>query len=254
MQKSEKKVSATNLLNELAKLRTQQKYLETTQAQLKPISQTQSEYAELNDIECLKIEQNLNLVAFADKIKYDTLHIRDTIDAFRTEMLHETGLHQFHTKQYREQIELIDQQLRDMDTMNCEQVKRLKLEYCDIESELLPLMANLDFMEKLIVPSAIGRKASTDVALSMRRVHSAPIDRTDLDDIRQFDRFVVEHHGHSGGWNSEEHALFVKMRNKCKTNIEEMCLGLAVFYIGKAPGTQNLSRNNEKLKARKCSN
>lgn len=234
MQKTVKKVSATNLLNELGKLKTQQRYLETTQALLKPVSQTQSEYAELNDIECLKIEQDLNLAAFADKLKYDTLHIRDTIDAFRTEMLHEMGLHRYHTKQYREQIELIDQQLRDADTANCEQVKRLKLEYCDIESELLPLMANLDFMEKPIVPTAIGRKASTNVALSMRRVHSAPIDRTDLDDIRQFDRFVVEHHGHTGGWNSEEHALFVKMRNKFKTNIEEICAGLKVFHIGKS--------------------
>lgn len=232
MQKSEKKVSATNLLNELSKLRTQQKYLETTQALLKPVSQTQSEYAELNEIECWNIEQDLNVAAFADKIKYDTLHIRDTINAFRKEMLHENGLNQYHTKQYREQIELIDQQLREMDTTNSEQVKRLKLEYCGIESELLPLMAGLDFMEKPIVPTAIGRKASTHVALSMRRVHSAPIDRTDLDDIRQFDRFVVEHHGHTGGWNNEEHILFVKLRNKFKTNIEEICSGFKVFHIG----------------------
>lgn len=233
MQKPEKKMSALSLLTELGKLKTHQKYLESTQAQLKPISQSQSECADLNDIECMKINQDLNNIAFADKIKYDSLHIRNVINEFRNEMLHTSGLHKFNTKQYREQIVAIDQQLRDMDKTNCEQVKRLKLEYCNIESELLPIMANLDFMEKPILPAAKSRKTSANVALNMRRVHSAPIDRTDSDDVRQFDRYVLQHNGHMGGWNSEEHALFIKMRNKFKTNIGEICSGLKVFYVGK---------------------
>lgn len=233
MQKPEKKMSALNFLTELGKLKTHQKYLESTQAQLKPISQSQSECADLNDIECMKIEQALNITAFADKIKYDALHVRNVINEFRNEMLHASGLYKFNTKQYREQIVAIDQQLRDMDKTNCEQVRRLKLEYCNIESELIPIMANLDFMEKSTVPAARSRRTSANVALNMRRVHSAPIDRTDSDDVRQFDRYVLQHNGHMGGWNNEEHALFIKMRNKLKGNIEEICSGLKVFYVGK---------------------
>lgn len=234
MQKTDKKPSATSLLNELAKLRAQQKYLETTQATLKPHSQSHCEYAELNEIECMKIEQDLNLGTFANRLKYDTLHIRDTINGFRAEMLHPTALSKFHTKQYREQIELIDQQLRATVSANGAQLKRLKLEYSDTESELVPLMVNLDVLERCAAPAAVGRRPSAGIALSMRRVHSAPIERADLDDVRRFDRFVVEHDGHAGGWSSEEHAAFVRMRNKFRADVEEMCAGLRALYIGKA--------------------
>lgn len=232
MQKTDKKPSATSLVAELTKLRAQQKYLETTQATLKPHSQSPHEYADLNELECLQIEQDLNLATFTDKLKHDSLHIRDTITAFRTEMLHPSALSKFHTKQYREQIELIDQRLQTLAAASCEQVRRLKLEYSGIESDLVPLMVNLDVMEKSTGPAAMGRRPSAGIALQMGRVHSAPIDRTDLDDVRRFDRFVVEHGGHTAGWSSEEHAAFVKMRNKYKTNVDEVCAGLKVFYIG----------------------
>lgn len=228
MQRCDKKPTATHLLSELSKLKTQQKYLEATQVTLKPISHTASEANELNELECLKIEQDLNTAALTDKIKHDTFRLKDTVQNFCNEMLNETSLCKFNTKQYREKIEVIDQQQRELDAKNLEQFKKLKIDYCNIESELMALMQNLDLLEKM--PTIKNRVNAT---MNIRRVQSAPIDRSDLDDVRRFDRYLKEHNGHTGGWIQEEHLLFVKLKNKHNNNIEQMCSAFHAFLVGK---------------------
>lgn len=230
MQKSEKKVSATNLLSELTKLKSQQKYLEATQLILKPVSQTTTEAAELQTLDCTKIEHELNVAAFTDKLKYDAIHVRHLIDDFRVEMLNKDGLCKFNTKQYRERIENIDQRLRNVAVKNQQQLKQLKLEYCNIESDVLPLMHNLDLIQNSSVNTNLGRKLSAQSAL--RRAVSAPIEKNDSDDVRLFDRFLKEHNGHTGGWTDEEHLLYVKMKNKYKDNSEQICNAFRVYFVG----------------------
>lgn len=240
MQKTEKRLNTANLMTELTKLKTQQKYLEATQVVLKPISQIASEFSDLNDLECMKIEQELNVAAFADKIRFDIKHIRDSIKDFRDEMLNVSSLCKFNTKQYREQIEVIDRQLRCIEKSNFEQMKQLKLEYCNTESELVPLMGNLNLLEKSTMPMAFIRKPSANTISHMRRIHSAPIDKSDLDDVRRFDKYLKENNnGHTGGWIDQEHVLFIKMRNKFKSNIDEMSAGLKVLFVGKIFDIEN---------------
>lgn len=164
MQKSEKKPSATYLMNELTKLKTQLKYLEATQMTLKPVSHLPSELNELNELECLKIEQDLNLVTLEDKLKHDAFRLHDLVKDVRCEMLSVDGLCKFNTKQYRERIEVIDQLQRELESKNAQQLNTLKSEYCQIEDELLPLMNNLDLMQK--TPTIKNRIN----AISMRRI------------------------------------------------------------------------------------
>lgn len=164
MQKSEKKPSATYLLNELTKLKTQLKYLEATQMTLKPVSHLPSELNELNELECLKIEQDLNLVTLEDKLKHDAFRLHDLVKDVRCKMLSVDGLCKFNTKQYRERIEVIDQLQRELESKNAQQLNTLKSEYCKIEDELLPLMNNLDLMQK--TPTIKNRIN----AISMRRI------------------------------------------------------------------------------------
>lgn len=228
MHKSEKRPSATFILQELTKLKTQQKYLEATQMTLKPISHIPSELNELNDLECLKIEQDLNLTTMVDKLKHDAFQLTDMITTLRTEMLTDDGLCKFNTKQYRERVEIIDQKQRELETKNIQQQKHLKLEYDKIENELQPLMYNLDLLQK-----SSTLKTNKINALSMRRVQSAPIDKSDCDDVRRFDRYVQEYNGHTGGWMDEEHLLFIKMKNKHNNNMEQICLAFKAFLIGK---------------------
>lgn len=227
MQRSDKKPSATFVLNELTKLKTQQKYLEATQATLKPVSHSPAELNELNNLECLKIEQDLNTLALVETLKNDAFGMQDLVKNFRCEMLSQDGLCKFNTKQYRERIEIIDQQQRELDAKNVEQLKRLKLEYCNIENELLTLMNNLDLLQK---PSSMKIRMHM---MNMRRVQSAPIDKSDWDDVRRFDRFLKEHGGHTGGWIEEEHLLFIKSKNKYNNNIEHIVAAFKAFLVGK---------------------
>lgn len=232
MQKTEKKISATNLLSELTKLKSQQKYLEATQMVLKPVSKTVAEIAELDALDYMKIEHDLNVATFTDKLKFDAKHIRNLIDEFQNEMLNKESLCKFNTKQYRDRIETIDHCIRNLEAKNQQQLKQLKLDYCNIESDVVPLMNGLDLLQKSPMGNAIVRKLNAQSTMNMRRAISAPIDKDDSDDIRRFDRFLKEHHGHSGGWNNEEHLLFVKMKNKYKDNIEQICNAFRVYYVG----------------------
>lgn len=233
MQNTNKKLSATNFLSELTKLKTQQKYLEATQIVLKPQNCSPTESTELNELEHQKLEQEMSWASFAQKVKSDTLHIRDLLREFRIEMMNKDGLCKFSTKQYRERIQLIDQQLRDAETKNIELLRQLKLEYCSIESELLPVMSKLDLLQTPQTPSAIGRKASAYATkMNVRRAVSAPIEKSDSDDVKKFDKYLRENCGHTGGWIDEEHVLFLKLKNKYRTNIEQICNAFKLFYVG----------------------
>lgn len=227
MQKTEKRPSATYLFNELTKLKTQQKYLDATQMTLKPIGHMPSELNELNDLECLKIELDLNFVTLEEKLKYDAFRMQELVKNVRCEMLSDDGLCKFNTKQFRERIESIDQLQRELESKNAHQMKTLKMECRHIEDELQPLMNNLDLLQKM---PTMKNKIN---AMSMRRAQSAPIDKSDCDDIRCFDRFLKEHNGHTGGWMDEEHLLFIKMKNKHNNNIEQICAAFKAFLIGK---------------------
>lgn len=225
-----KKPSSTHLLNELNKLKTQQKYMEATQMILKPVSHMPSELNELNELECLKIEQDLNLVTLEDRLKYDAFRLRDLICDIHCEMLNANGLCKFNAKQYRERIQAIDQHQREFEIKNLKQLNCLKLEYSSIENELQPLMTNLDLLQRM--PTTIKNKAN--VINVLRRAQSAPIDKSDCDDVRRFDRYLKEHGGHTGGWIDEEHLFFIKMKNKYNGSIEQICGAFKAFLIGKS--------------------
>lgn len=227
MHRSDKKPSATHLLNELNKLRTQQKYLEATQMTLKPLSQVSSELNDLNELECLKIEQDLNLMTFEDRLKHDTFRLHDLIKHVHSEMLSDNGLCKFNAKQYRERIQAIDQQQRELEAKNSKQLTGLKLELSSIENDLRPLMTNLDLLQR--TPTIKNKMNAISV---LRRAQSAPIDKSDCDDVRCFDRFIKEHHGHTGGWIDEEHLFFIKMKNRYNGNTEQICTAFKTFLIG----------------------
>lgn len=227
MQTSKKRPTSTNLLGELTKIKTQQKYLEATQVVLKPMSQMSAELSDLNDLECLKIEQDLNFTALEEQLKQDAMHLQNLVRNVRCEMLTDNGFCTFNTKQYRERIETIDQLQRELEAKNLRQLNCLKTEFRQIESDLEPLMSNLDLLQR--TPTI--KKQIT--AINMRRTQSAPIDKSDCDDVRRFDRFLKEHNGHTGGWIDEEHLLFIKMKNKHSNSIEQICAAFKAFLIGK---------------------
>lgn len=232
MSKSSGKASASaiNLLNELKKLKSQQKYLEAMQMSLQPITETIDESRQLNEIEKLKIVQELNWKQFKEKIINDVEHVKNVLNDFKRNMMNEEAIKNHTVKEYRERIQEIDTILCQYEEQNINDLKHLKAEYCEISDTLASInTTNLLINSPLSVRCMINDSMR---AINVRKALSAPVNRAQCNDVRQFDKFLNDHNGHTGGWQDEEHHIFIKMKIKYKKNIEQICDALKAILIG----------------------
>lgn len=223
------RTGATAILGELIKLKSQQKYLDASQTTLNPHKyDLKEEMAQINDVENLKTELDINLLAFFKDMHNETVHVMGQLKEFQETMLKPASVQQYNIKQYREQLFQLDRAMREADEHNAMELKRLRNEYSGMEEEL-SVLANENLLRQH--RKSLNGKWS-GVTTMMRTAVSAPIDRNDNDDIKQFDRFVNERGGHTGGWSDEEHHLFIKLRTKYKSNIERICMELQTMLTG----------------------
>lgn len=220
--------SAQTILTELIKLKAQQKYLDANQITLNPLnSNNKEEMGQINDVENLKTELDLNLAAYVGAMRMDVGHALCQLKEFQKTMMSAESMQQCQIKEYRAKILLVDRLLREMSDGNVAEVERLRQQFMAMEEELARFSDDANLLrqhERLFS----GRWR----ALTVRQAISAPIERTDCDEVRQFDRFVAETGGHSGGWSDEEHQLFVKVRGKFLSNIDRIWQELQPILTG----------------------
>lgn len=222
------RTGATAILSELIKLKSHQKYLDASQMTLNPHKfDSKEEMAQINDVENLKTELDINLLAFVRDMHNETVHVMAQLKEFQATMLKPASVQQYNIKQYREQLFQLDRVMREADERNAMELKCLRHEYGGMEEELAAL-AN----ENLLRQHRKSLHGKRNGVTMMRAAVSAPIDRNDNDDIKQFDRFVNERGGHTGGWSDEEHHLFIKLRTKYKSNIERICMEVQTVLAG----------------------
>lgn len=231
---SKKRPTATGILCEFLKLKSQQKYLEAAQL---PVFDTKGKYnagiattldctATLTEIRDLKSELDTQLPVFKLNCRNDLESVLSRLSSFKSTMLNPTGMHRFNTKEYREEVVAIDQAFRELSVMNVSKLTQLKKEFCAAESNLLLAGAQAELLHE-------GHKVRPIMAFStMRRITASPIDKSDSEDVRQFDDFVRAHKGHTGGWIEEQHNLFVKLKSKYKENMEQIVAGMQAVISG----------------------
>lgn len=220
--------SATSILTELIKLKSQQKYLDASQITLNPQkSNSNEEMAQINDVENLKTELEINLAAFIDSMHNNTGYAMHQLREFQRTMMNSASIQQCQMKEYREKLLLLDRLLREMTEHNANEMNRLRQEFMATEGELAVLTEDPNFLRQ-----HERSLSSSWRTLTVKRAVAAPIERADSDNVRQFDRFVVDAGGHCGGWAEEEHKLFVKTRLRFKNNIERICQELQPILIG----------------------
>lgn len=220
----------TAIITELIKLKSQQKYLDANQITLNPhkCPTTKEEMSQLNEVENLKTELEINLSAFSRNKWQEIGYAVANLKHFTETALSPANVAQLNMKQYRNEILLIDRLLREACQQNADELAQLRKEFMTIEDELMPILANVNLLrqhEKSLSGNWRG-------ALTIRNAISAPIERIDSDDVRQFDRFVCEHGGHTGEWGDEAHQLFVKLRLKYKSNVDRICMELQPMLTG----------------------
>lgn len=227
------RTSAMAILTELIKLRAQQKYLDANQIALDPQkSNSQAEMSQINDVENLKTELDINFGSFVDGLRRDTGHALAQLRAFQRAMANATTIQQCPMKEYRAHILLVDRLLHDSAERNAAQVLRLRHEFTAMEAELAQRLGDDSNLLRQHARLPVGRWH----ALAVRHAVSAPIERADSDEVRQFDRFVADSAGHSGGWGDEEHRVFVKVRAKFRNNVERICRELQLLLTGACGG------------------
>lgn len=230
MSKAGGKASAISLLNELKKLKSQQKYLEAMQKALRPVTHAVDEAVDLNEVEKLKIEHELNWTGFRERVADDIEHAADLVKHFKADMMNEAALAKHPVKEYRERVQEIDCALRHAETKNISELRRAKAEHCEISGALASMyMTNLLINSPLSARGMINEPIRSD---GVRAALSAPVNRSECSDVRHFDKFLNDHKGHTGGWLEEEHRAYIKMKYKYRKNIDQICESLSGLLVG----------------------
>lgn len=220
--------TATAILTELNKLKSQQKYLDANQIALNPLkSNSHEEMSQINDVENLKTELDLNLAAFVEDMRGGSGHALDALTDFQRTMMTVASMQQCQVKEYRAKILLVDRLLREQGERCAVEVQRLRHVFTATEVELAALCEGQNLLRQHEQRLSGNRRT-----LSVRHAVSAPIDRVDSDEVRQFDRFVADAGGHGGGWGDEEHQLFVKMKARFRENVDRIWQELRPMLTG----------------------
>lgn len=164
-----RKISAKILLTDLMKFKSHQKYLDRDLSKFNLLMHG----AQLNK---LKMEQEINLPIHMKKMQYETQNFVQMVADFKERMINVAGLFNNNTKKYREEIQLIDTQLKNIESKNVSELKLLKLECCQIEESTLNdvvLVRNRSLTQ-------FGLARSAERSASRRKVTSAPTKRSDV--------------------------------------------------------------------------
>lgn len=212
-----KKITSTSLLCELSRLKSQQNYLENTQPSLIlefPEEDAKVEKDILMEIERQKIELEENFKNLKINAKYDSNDIQESLTDFKTNMLTDQSLKSTNVIKYRETVIAIDRKITDRSIELKINLEKLKAEQREIESSMLPCEIILQDIPK---PNF---KISQDVKKSFS--NKSVISETDCSEVKIFDKFLLSYGGHTGGWNDEEHCIFLKYKNKYKNNMDRI--------------------------------
>lgn len=222
---SNKKPTPTSILCELAKLKSQQNFLERTQTVTIQIpnldgDQDQEEKTVLADVE--KLQNNFKIEF--PKAKLDAKHritnIFKNITNFETNMLSSACLKNVHVIAYREEVIKMDNNLSEYSQSITLQNEILKAKFKDIESSI---PAAEKILKEIPKHSLIKQKP-------LQEVLKNPISTFAFTEVKEFDRFLINCGGHSGSWKDEEHNIYIKFKNKFKSNIDRIveCVNLVL--------------------------
>ncbi|KAJ6637029.1 Coiled-coil domain-containing protein 112, partial [Pseudolycoriella hygida] len=245
---TKRKLSATAIFSEFIKLKSQQKYLESTQLLIRSDELSLEDIAILTDINNLQEQLKTQVPIFKLNLKNELETVLATIKSFKDLISNPDNILQYDTKEYRDRIIHIDQTFRNVLQRNFEQISQLKEEFCEMETTVLPATYLLNESSK-ICPTV----ANTTSCRGLLKL----IDKDDNVDVKKFDDYLLANNGHTGGWNDEEHFLFLKLTAKYKDNVDQIVM--SVQHIIEDKTEEDIRKHNEwyikymELKAKKKS-
>lgn len=212
MPAAKSKRSETTKVCELVKLKYQQKYLESSPIHLSELSV--EDMVCITEINSLQAQLKDQICEFKENLRNEVDKISSTISSFKNIM---TNPLQYNTKEHRDQLLFIDQTLHSVIETNFKRLNFLKKEFCELETNVVPEYFSLNDTVKMCPNNRVSQMGRIDKRM----------EKDDIDDIKKFDDFLVlNNNGHTGGWNDEEHFLFLKLKTKYKENIDQIVMSM----------------------------
>ncbi|XP_055694689.1 coiled-coil domain-containing protein 112-like [Lutzomyia longipalpis] len=200
----------------LSKLKCQENYLINVQPNLEVFLEDEESTSEekklLAEIDFLQKRSMMDLISVEKTAQKIVNSMRESIAELKGL---DIKIQNYNLKEYRERILRIEENIVKMQNTNKLNIGKLKFENIDI-IEAIPLFVDLikdEYRTYNIVPHRVSQ-------MHFRTLK--PVDEYLYKDVKAFDQFLKDFGGHTGGWEDEQHVIFIKYKTKYHKNIQKI--------------------------------
>lgn len=221
-----KRLTSAGVICGLAKTRNQENYLYAVQSKafldidlnlIEKVDDTDLEKRFLAEIKLKLTEDPEQFVRHKQAVQQGIYSLREKIQRL---YLMSDRVQQYDLKTYRSSVLEIENLISDIHNNNQLRIAELKFNYMNIVAEL-PEPSDLLKEETKFKPS---RPAAINARMKKNCVQDEPNSSKACDgggnykEVNDFDRFLLSHGGHSGGWIEEQHSIYMGLKAKYRNN------------------------------------
>lgn len=242
-----KRLTSVGVICELAKTRSQEHYLYGVQSKaILDLDLDLTKYpgvATAAPLHCDDVELEkgllsaiaLELVEFPEQFSKEKRGVQQGIANLKEKVqrlqLMADNVQKYDIKTYRNCVLDVENTITDLHNKNMLKLAKLKCDHMD-------LMATLPEPSELLREEAKftqRRAPQLNVVSRIKRRGPDEDSKNALDykEVRAFDRFLKARGGHTGGWNDEQHSIYLSLRAKYKSNMGRIEEALKEIIPGK---------------------
>lgn len=241
-----KRLTSVGVICELAKTRSQEYYLYGVQSKaildldLDLTNCTSVAAAVLPHCDDVELEKGLlsaialELVEFPEQFSKEKRGVQQGIANLKEKVqrlqLMADNVQKYDIKTYRNCVLDVENTITDLHNKNMLKLGKLKCDHMD-------LMATLPEPSELLREEAKFTQRRPPQLNVVSRIKKEPGEDSknalDYKEVRAFDRFLKARGGHTGGWNDEQHSIYLSLRAKYKSNLGRIEEALKEIIPGK---------------------
>lgn len=226
-----KRLTSVGVICELAKTRSQEHYLYGVQSKAildLDLGLAKSGDAALSQSDDIELEKRLlsaielDLIEFPAQFQKDKVAVQQGIlnlkEKIKRLQVMADNVQKYDLKTYRNCVLDVENTITDLHNNNQLRLGKLKFDHMDIVAEI-PETSEL-LKEETKFPQR--RQPQLNVVSRIRKYNQDQQNSCDYKEIRAFDRFLRARGGHTGGWNDEQHSIYLSLRAKYKSNLNRI--------------------------------
>lgn len=224
-----KRLTSTGVICELAKTKSQEHYLYGVQSKafldldLTSDDDADTEKRLLAAIELQLVESPEQFHKDKQSVQQGVVHLNEKIQRLHVMA---DDVQKYDIKTYRSCVLDVENTITDLHNNNQLRLSRLKCDHMDILAAL-PEPSDLLREETKFMQRRRPPLPSTQAAARTRRKTAEVGEDTamascDYREVKEFDRFLQNRGGHTGGWNDEQHSIYLGLRARYRNNLDRV--------------------------------